>query len=218
MGINTMATVSLQNVVQVPSVQQPLTNVGSYAIRLAENAADLLRALKLRYQVFNVELNEGLESSLGSGYDINRFDPAVDHLVVEHLETREIVGTYRLHTGISAAQRIGYYSAQEFDFAPYERIRGELVELGRACVHKDHRSGSVLGMLWKAIIDYATERGCRFVMGCSSLNTQDPATGLAAYRVLQKYEAHPELRTVPLPAFALPLDTEPAADVQIPRL
>src|SRR3954462_13151954 len=94
MGTNTMPTISLDNPVQVPPVQQPLTTPGTYAIRLAENAADLLRALKLRYQVFNVELNEGLESSLGSGYDIDRFDPAVDHLVVEHLETREIVGTY----------------------------------------------------------------------------------------------------------------------------
>lgn len=218
MGTNAMPTVGLQNAVQVLPGQQPLTKPAAYAIRLAQNAADLLRAFKLRYQVFHVELKEGLESSLGSGYDFDRFDPAVDHLVVEHLESRQIVGTYRLQTGISAAERIGYYSAQEFDFAPYEGIRGELVELGRACVHKDHRSGNVLGMLWKRIIEYATECGCRYLVGCSSLTLQYPATGIAAYRALQKYEVEPELRTAPLPGFALPLDTEPATDVQIPRL
>jgi putative hemolysin len=213
-----MPMIRIQNVVPVPPVEQPSTNAASYCIRLASNAADLMRALKLRYQVFNIELNEGLASSLGSGYDIDRFDPAVDHLVVEHLGTGTIVGTYRLQTGDAAARNLGFYSAQEFDFAPYERIRGELVELGRACVHRDHRSTNVLGILWKGIIDYATDRGCRYLIGCSSLNTQDPADGLAAYAKLKKYQVGPELQTVPLRAFALPLDTEPTADVQIPRL
>jgi putative hemolysin len=215
---NAMSTASIHNAITVPPVEPPHVKVATYQVRLAQSASDLMRAFKLRYEVFNLELHEGLESSLGSGYDIDRFDPAVDHLVVEHLATGAIVGTYRLHTGISAAQRIGYYSEQEFDFRPYERIRGELVELGRACVHNEHRSGNVLGMLWKAIIDYATERGCRYLVGCSSLTSQDAATGLAAYHALQKYEVEPELRTVPVAAHALPLDTMPAPDVQIPRL
>jgi putative hemolysin len=216
MGTNAMSTSSL-NLTAI-SVEQTSNKVAAYRLRLATNAADLMRSFKLRYEVFNIELKEGLESSLGSGYDIDRFDPAVDHLVVEHIATGAIVGTYRLQTGTSAAQRIGYYSEQEFDFVPYERIRTQLVELGRACVHRDHRSGNVLGMLWKGIIDYATERGCRYLVGCSSLTSQDPATGLAAYRALKKYEVGPELQTRPLAAHALPLDTEPAGDVQIPRL
>src|SRR3954451_8432076 len=132
MGTNAMST-SSQKLTAISQFDQPPTKVASYQTRVAVNASDLLRAFKLRYEVFNLELNEGLESSLGSGYDIDRFDPAVDHLVVEHIPTGAIVGTYRLQTGTSAAQRIGYYSEQEFDFAPYERIRDELVELGRAC-------------------------------------------------------------------------------------
>jgi putative hemolysin len=213
-----MSTASIRNAIAVAPVDRTPVKASAYQIRMAHSAADLMRAFKLRYEVFNIELKEGLSSSLGSGYDIDRFDPAVDHLVVEHVATGAIVGTYRLQTGNSAAQRIGYYSAQEFDFAPYERIRAELVELGRACVHKEHRSGNVLGILWKGIIDYATGRGCRYLIGCSSLTTQDPATGLAAYRALHKHEVEPELRTVPLAAHALPLDTGPATDVQIPRL
>lgn len=194
------------------------TRTSAYSARVAGNAADLMRALRLRYEVFNLELKEGLSSSLRSGYDMDQFDPVVDHVVVEHVVTGDIVGTYRLQTGDSAAAHLGYYSAQEFDFAPYERLRGELVELGRACVHKDHRSSNVLGLLWKAITDYATERGCRYMIGCSSLSTQDPAVGIAAYRKMSASEIEPELRTLPMPHCALPLDTEPAQEVTIPRL
>src|SRR4051794_6195644 len=111
MGTNAMSTSSL-NLTAI-SVEQTSNKVAAYRLRLATNAADLMRSFKLRYEVFNIELKEGLESSLGSGYDIDRFDPAVDHLVVEHIATGAIVGTYRLQTGTSAAQRIGYYSEQE---------------------------------------------------------------------------------------------------------
>ncbi len=194
------------------------TRTGIYEVRLARDASDLMRALKLRYEVFNVELGEGLSSSIGSGYDIDRFDPVVDHLVVEHLPSGNIVGTYRLQTGTSALEHEGFYSAQEFDFGPYEPIRNQLVELGRACVHRDHRSNFILGTLWKAITDYATERCCRYLIGCSSITTQDPAIGLAAYQTIFNHLAPAEFQTVPLPASALPAETVPAPEVQIPRL
>ena len=62
-----------------------------------------------------------------------------NHLIVEHRATGEIVGTYRLQTGAHAAANIGYYSELEFDFASYEPLRGEMIDLGRACVHAEHR-------------------------------------------------------------------------------
>ncbi len=52
-------------------------------------------------------------------------------------------------------------------------MRHEIVELGRACVHRQHRNLVVLGLLWKGIADYARERGGRYLIGCSSLTSQD---------------------------------------------
>ena len=188
-----------------------------YTVRLAGSAEELRAAQMLRFQVFNVELNEGLPQSHSTGLDSDAFDSVCDHLLVEHLPTRQIVGTYRLQTGEAAKKNLGYYSEQEFDFKPFEPFRKQIVELGRACVEKQHRNLIVLGLLWKGIADYATERGGRYLIGCSSLTSQDPGEGAAAYEELsRKYLPEPAWRTVPLPAYACPLDYKTAAE--IPKL
>jgi putative hemolysin len=159
-------------------------HAASYSIRLARDAADIQAAQRLRFEVFNLELNEGLDTAYLSGLDADRFDDCCDHLLVEDARTGSVVGTYRLQTGQLAAANHGYYSAQEFDFAPFEPIRCETVELGRACVHKDHRKLAVLNLLWRGIAIYATERRARYLIGCSSLTSQDAAAGEAMYHTL----------------------------------
>ncbi len=190
----------------------------SYRTRLAATAEDLRAAQHLRFEVFNVELHEGLKESWSTELDVDRFDEACDHLLIEHVGTGQIVGTYRLQTGSMAARRHGYYSAQEFDFAPFEPFRSQLVELGRACVHKDFRKMNILNMLWRGIADYASERGARYLIGCSSLTSQDPALGHAMYAKMSPSLAPEEFRTVPLPDYVLPA-AEPLADCpEPPRL
>src|SRR5471032_2846348 len=132
-----------------------------YAARLACNAEEIRAAQALRFEVFNLELNEGLAQSYATGLDADPFDAVCDHLLVEHVPSRQIVGTYRLQTGAGAAKHLGYYCEQEFEFAVFEPVRSEIVELGRACVDKQHRNLVVLGLLWKGIADYAKERGAR---------------------------------------------------------
>jgi putative hemolysin len=109
-----------------------------------------------------------------------------------------VIGTYRLQTGATAARHHGYYSAQEFDFTPYEPLRDRMLELGRACVHRDHRSFEVLTLLWKGVARYAMESGSRYLIGCSSLTSQDPREASAMYHRLSEYLVEPELRTVPV--------------------
>lgn len=178
-----------------------------YVIGLANDIEQLRAAQALRYAVFNLELNEGLASAHATGLDADKFDLVCDHLIVTDKQTGEVVGTYRLQTGTSAANHFGYYSEQEFDFSPYETIRGEMIELGRACVHKSHRNLSVLSLLWGGIARYARERGGRYLVGCSSLTSQDAAEGAAVYRQFEsRYLASESLRTLPLPEVACPLD------------
>jgi putative hemolysin len=190
-----------------------------YESRLAASPDDVRAAQMLRFTVFNLELNEGLAQSFTTGLDADPFDEVCDHLVVESLETRQVVGTYRLQTGRTAAAKRGYYSEQEFDFAPYEPLRGELLELGRACVHKDHRNLAVLNLLWKGVAAYARERGARYLIGCSSLTSQDPLAGASMYAGLQrKHLVKPEWRTVPLPALACPVDQLAEQPPKVPKL
>ncbi len=191
-----------------------------YATRIARHPVEIQAAQQLRFQVFNLELNEGLAQSYATGLDTDPFDTVCDHLIVEHLATQQIVGTYRLQTGGSAAQNLGYYSAQEFEFAAFEPMRNEIIELGRACVHRQHRNLIVLGLLWKGIADYAKERGARYLIGCSSLTSQDAAVGASAYTELcrKKFIAELPWRTSPTPAFECPLDRLAEEEVKIPKL
>jgi putative hemolysin len=164
---------------------------------------EVRRAQRLRFEVFNLELDEGLLESYSAGLDVDPFDEYCDHLIVEELATREIVGTYRLQTGQLAAANLGYYSEREFDFTPYEPFRCEIIELGRACVHAQHRNLNVLHLLWHGIAIYAVERKARFLIGCSSISSQDPAEGAAMYRQLERHLAQLELRTRPRPEFRI---------------
>lgn len=191
----------------------------TYAARLARDASEVRAAQALRFAVFNLELNEGLAESLATGLDADPFDGVCDHLLVEHLPTGEIVGAYRMQTGARAAKALGYYSAQEFDFQPFEPIRGELIELGRACVHRQHRNLVVLGLLWKGIAQYARARGGRYLCGCSSITSQDPFVGASAYAELYRQHLAPaKWRTLPLPAFDCPLDQMAEEPPKIPKL
>ena len=218
-----LAAVHRETTARTPSIvalpPAAVVTAGAYRARLAANESDLQAAQSLRFKVFNVELHEGLSESWSTQLDADRFDASCDHLLVEHAETGKVVGTYRLQTGIMAAGGHGFYSAQEFDFAPYEPIRGELVELGRACVHQDHRKMNVLHLLWRGITAYARQRNARYLIGCSSLTSQDPALGHAMYAHLAgDHLAAEYFRTAPLPAYALP-DSEALTECpEPPRL
>jgi putative hemolysin len=191
-----------------------------YATRLARSETEIRAAQALRFEVFNLELNEGLASSHATGLDADPFDAICDHLLVEHVPSGKIVGTYRLQTGITAAKNLGYYCAQEFVFAPFEPLRPEIVELGRACVHRQHRNLIVLGLLWKGIADYAKERGGRYLIGCSSLTSQNPAVGASAFTELcrRQHLADEPWRTRPMPSHDCPMDQLAEDVVEIPKL
>lgn len=190
-----------------------------YVSRLARDPADIRSAKALRFEVFNLELGEGLEGSRLTGLDEDSFDPVCDHLIVEHVSSGQIVGTYRLQTGANAAAHRGYYSAQEFELGVFERLRGRMIELGRACVHRQHRNLVVLGLLWKGIIDYAREREARYLFGCSSLTSQEPAVGASAYADLcRQHLVEPQWRTRPLPSYDCSLEQLSPEPVAIPKL
>ena len=145
---------------------------------------------------------------------MDRFDHCCEHLLVEDkLEAspaRRIVGTYRMQSGATAARNFGYYSEQEFIFAPYEPLRPGILELGRACIAREHRTPEVLTLLWRGIAQYASNMGLRYLVGCSSINSQDPAEGWQMYSQLEHYKVSPEFETEPTAAFACPIEQQRA--------
>ena len=187
-----------------------------FRLSLAQSLDDLKACQRLRYLVFNCELGEGLVDSATSGLDSDRFDLICDHLMVHDAATGKLVGTYRMQTGYRAKGNLGYYSEQLFEFAPFESLRGEILELGRACVHHNYRNSTALFMLWKGIASYAALCNARYLVGCSSITSQNESEGLALYHDLrEKYLASPALRTNPKPAFRC--DEIPRSIADTPR-
>lgn len=188
----------------MPEVLPPDSSTGGrYLVRYARSAEDLRAVQRLRYEVFNLELDEGLDESHVTGLDQDGFDAHCHHLVVALKETDEIVGTYRLQTLSMAEQGIGWYTASEFDLTglPPE-VQGAAVEAGRACVAKDHRNGRVLTLLWRGLAMYLTHNHKRFMFGCCSLTSQDPHVARQTYDFLASGSfVHPTIKTAPLPEF-----------------
>ena len=199
---------SLLPCLPAPTKPRIHAEVGKYRVRLAQTVEDRDAACRLRFKVFNIEMGEGLESSYRTGLDTDHFDLFCEHLLVEEKSTRRIVGTYRMQSGDTAAQNLGYYSEQEFYFAPYEPLRGGVLELGRASIDREHRTPEVLILLWRGIAQYATDMGLRYLIGCSSLNSQDPHEGWQLYHQLEHYRVSPEFVTEPTVAYACPAERE----------
>ena len=184
--------------------------MGRYRLRLAATQEDRDAACRLRFKVFNIELGEGLKCSYETGLDTDRFDAVCEHLLVEDKISRRVVGTYRMQSGETAARGFGYYSEQEFNLAPYKPLRGGILELGRASIDREHRTPEVLMLLWRGIAQYATDRGLRTLLGCSSLNSNDPSLGWRMYRQLHDFRVTAEFETSPTEAYACPEEQQDA--------
>jgi hypothetical protein len=50
----------------------------------------------------------------------------------------------------------------------------------------------------------------RYLIGCSSINSQDPAEGWQMYRQLEQYRVSPEFETEPTAQYACPIEQEGA--------
>lgn len=176
---------------------------GKYLIRFARNHEDLDEILKLRFDVFNLELGEGLEKSFLTGRDLDEYDPACHHLMVIEATSGEMVGTYRVQTGAMAAAGRGFYSAVEFDLShlPLEVLE-DSVELGRACIARAHRNTQVLFLLWKGLAAYVAHNRKRFLFGCCSLTSQDAREGRLVMDLLERDgHLHEDFYALPRPGF-----------------
>lgn len=202
---------------RIPDVD---TSLGNLRLRFARDESDLEALQALRYRIFNLELREGLESSHAAGRDEDRFDAQCQHLMVFDRDSNEVVGTYRMQVAESARQGAGFYSDCEFDLSGFgEEVLENSIELGRACIAKAYRNRIALFLLWRGLAHYVLHTGKTKLFGCSSLTSQNPAEGLAAYAQLQSDgHVHAEYDLATRPAFQCPDVPFEGVEVEIPPL
>jgi putative hemolysin len=178
-----------------------------YSLLVTRDSEEVLAAQRLRYQVFAQEMGASLPND-ADGIDADAFDEFCDHLVVRDDHSGEIVGGYRMLPP-DAAQRAGsLYADYEFDLRSLSGLRSSLVETGRSCVHADHRTGAVIGLVWAGISRYMLLSGHSYLAGCASVPLHDGGELAAGVWdvVSTKHYAPEEYRVRPLRAW----DTEAA--------
>jgi L-ornithine Nalpha-acyltransferase len=153
-----------------------------YAVRLATTPDDLRAAQALRYQVFVRELGgDGPLVDHAKGLERDAFDPHFDHLIlvdrrIDPATGTHVIGAYRVLPSDRRATAGRFYSETEFDLSPLLASGKKLLELGRSCVHADHRGGTAMFHLWNGLAEYVLDRGIEVLFGAASFHGTDIGT------------------------------------------
>lgn len=172
-----------------------------YSLRLAEAPEDLLGAQRLRYAVFVAELGgDGPLVDHEQRLERDSFDPYFDHLILvdnrrDPAGLDHVVGAYRVLPGERRAEVGRFYSEAEYDLDPLLASGRKLLELGRSCVHADHRGGTAMFHLWNGLADYVLEREIKILFGVASFHGTDVAALAGPLSYLHHHHlAPPEMR------------------------
>ncbi len=176
-------------------------------VSLARTAEEVLEAQRLRYKVFGEEMGANLPSA-AEGIDYDIFDRYCEHLMVRESDENKVIGTYRILPPEQAQKIGGYYSETEFDLTRLDHLRDSMVEVGRSCVHWDHRNGTTIAQLWSGLAQYIQQGGYEYIIGCASISMCDGGhIAASVYHKLHRLYAAPIEYTVfprcPLPLHAL---------------
>lgn len=203
---------------------QPAEGRSAVQVAWARHLEEVRAAQRLRHEVFAVEMGARLQPVL-PGHDIDLFDDYCEHLLVRDADTQQVIGTYRVLTPEQAKRVGGFYSDTEFDLTRLRSLRSRMVELGRSCVHRDHRHGGVILALWGALAEFMHRNQLDTMIGCASIPMlhNGVVSGDAAASVWRQlrdthmapfeWQVHPRL---PLPVDQLDdsLNVEPPALVK----
>jgi len=172
-----------------PSASRPITPAPAprpaqsgeveFEVVWARHADEVRAAQRLRHEVFVGEMGARLAVPAGvpAGHDVDLFDDFCEHLLVRTLPRDDaparVIGTYRVLTPAAARRAGGYYSDTEFDLTRLRPLRERMAELGRSCVHAEHRSGGVILALWGALAGFMNSNRLDTMVGCASIGMRD---------------------------------------------
>ena len=184
-----------------------------FELRLAQTAADLHGAQRLRYRVFVQELGaSGPLVDHQAQLEIDAFDSVFDHLLLidparcAH-EDGPVVGVYRLLRGEVLGAQGRFYAEEEFDLTPLRQSGRRLMELGRSCVHPAYRGGAAMLHLWNGLADYVLRHEIEIMFGPASMHGTDIAALAQPLAYLHHHHlAPPAFRVTAREAHGVPMD------------
>lgn len=141
-------------------------------VMVARSRADVEATMRLRYHVFAEELGANIHHG-GPGLESDHYDELCDHMLVRERATGRVIACSRILDGERARAAVGFYSASEFEMDAVATLPGRIMELGRTCVHPEHRTGATISTLWSGLARYIVERGYDYLIGCASIPVDD---------------------------------------------
>lgn len=150
-----------------------------YQVTLDREPETLASALKLRAAHF------------GDG-DGDKFDAECTHVLIQDLQTQNLVCTFRflhLETGTEIKRT---YAAQYYDLANLAGFAEPIMEIGRFCVDMETVDPNVLRIAWAAITRYVDANGIGLLCGCSSFQGNDSTAYKDAFTLLKDRHLAPE--------------------------
>lgn len=167
---------TIENCLTTPKTTNVIDSIGvsgvsernKVTVSWAKHQDEVREAQRLRHQVFAVEMGATLPGTV-AGHDIDLFDNFCEHLLVRDVASKEVIGTYRVLTPAQATRVGSTYSDTEFDLTRLRGLRESMVELGRSCVHADHRHGGVIMALWSALAEFMVRNQLDTMIGCASI-------------------------------------------------
>jgi putative hemolysin len=140
---------------------------GKYLLKLAENSAEKEQVYKLRHNVYHTELNLAKQTK-NSDKEYDHYDGICDHLLIRDEETNRCVGTFRFLQGNKQGDT-GFYAEQWFDIGALDRLRGKILEIGRACIDAQYRNTRVFKMLFSGVKAYLNLYPHDYLIGLTTL-------------------------------------------------
>lgn len=180
--------------------------IGNLEVHLASKMTDVLKGMRLRYEVFYEE-KSAKPNALGTllRLDHDSYDRICDHLLVFDMtppkkgiysqRSVHAVATYRILRDEVAQRSLGFYSQREFNLEPLlksKSSRTRFMELGRSCVKKHYRTKRCIELLWQGLWQYAKNYQIDVMVGCASFEGTNITQHAQALSYLSHFASCPK--------------------------
>ena len=188
------------------SLKNLVVSKSKYDLSFAQTEEELTQLQRLRFEVFNQELNAGKTSSVSLQKDQDEYDQFSHHMMIKDRNTGEIVSTIRVQEYKSASENIGFYTSEIFDTSELPAaIMQKSVEMGRFCTKQEHRSIKTFYLIKAGLDRYLEATKNNHFIGCFSLITQNSDE---AYSFLDKLKQegyiHSDFSAKAMPQYECP--------------
>lgn len=157
------------------NAESPMAETDRYLVKIAESPEELEEVFKLRFRVFNLEMEVGLDSAYNNQMDIDSFDEDALQLIVVSKNNNKIVATYRIQNYMIANNGKNFCGSDRYDLSqmPEEVLKSSLA-VSRACIEPAHRNSKVFHILWRGLAICLYDNNLRYFWGCNSIPSNNP--------------------------------------------